>query len=63
MTKANPFDALANQTKPKKAKKKNKSRMPVWPDDFVGKPKSLGQILDEKLSQWHDEEYDAGKDW
>lgn len=34
-----------------------------WPRDFVNKQKSLGDLIDAKLSQWHDDEYDSGKDW
>ena len=63
MNKPNAFDALANKSQPvKKAKRKHK-KVKYWPEDFVGQRKTLSDMIDAKLAQWHDDEYDAGKDW
>lgn len=53
-----------NRSKPA-TKKKPKQRQKYWPEDFVGKPRSLADIIEEKCngSGWYDEEYEAGKHW
>jgi hypothetical protein len=49
----------------KQAKKVRKQlrrkKQRVWPRDFVNQPSSLEHILDVKLSQWHDDDWDEGK--
>jgi hypothetical protein len=52
----------------KEKQKKKKEKQKCWPEDFVGQPKTLEQHIDRKLSEWHDDDYEAGyngqgKDW
>ena len=64
MNKPSVFDALANKPQPKKRKKKHGRKKPLcWPRDIVNQKHSLADLIDAKLGQWIDDEYDAGKDW
>jgi hypothetical protein len=53
----NPFDSIA-QTTPQKKKLKKRH-----PKKIKRKVPNLERLLEIKESQWHDDEYDAGKDW
>jgi hypothetical protein len=53
----NPLDALV-QPPPSKKKRKVPRKRPK--QDYVLK---LERVLEGKLTEWHDEDYDADKDW
>jgi hypothetical protein len=44
----------------KKIRKQQRQKR-VWPEDFVKPGKNLSEILDAKLSLWHDDDWDEGK--
>jgi hypothetical protein len=49
--------------KPKLSIAGKKKKQKLWPEDVVNKSHSISDLIDAKLSQWHDDDYDQGKDW